>query len=411
MPYGHAKLSSQQIDTSRIIRPDYASPPYASLASVCQNFWRTNDNYHETGLCVTASGPEQRYVASSLRNIQALGTDRIEVLKSPKDIQRFCSLEANNPTSDSQGPGGGSIGYVNWSSGWADAEGAMRWMYREVASYNRVHFVTAAVTRLLISHSTNTVSGALLSSGKELTADLTILAAGAWSPALIDMRGICNATGQALAYLPLTADEQAMLSSNPTILNLSTGMFIITPSKGTLKVARHGHGYTNPTTIPHPEIPDENITISLPYTHVDANGANILPQEALSACRAFLGSIYPSLSTPERLWSKTRICWYADTPTHDFIIDYHPKYSGLFVATGGSGHAFKFLPLLGECVIECLMPGGERKWRRGFEEKWAWPRRRYDEGQWEGDGSRGGRKGMVLNEEMEMGKDKAEPKL
>jgi len=29
-------------------------------------------------------------------------------------------------------------------------------------------------------------------------------------------------------------------------------------------------------------------------------------------------------------------------PTGDFIVSYHPEHEGLFLATGGSGHGFKF---------------------------------------------------------------------
>jgi sarcosine oxidase/L-pipecolate oxidase len=384
-------------------------------------------------------------VGNSLRNVQDIGTDRISVLHSPTEIQKTCGLEANNSIAENGpgAPGGGSIGYVNWSSGWADAEGAMRWLYQEVASYNRVRFVTGTITRLLISHHTSTVSGALLSDGAKLTADLTVLAAGAWSPSLLDMRGTCKATGQPLVYLTLTPEEQEKLASVPTILNLSTGMFAITPSNNMIKIARHGHGYTNPVTIPHPEIPGETITVSLPYTHIDAQSGSqsqrqkekhsqkkhVVPLEARRACEDFLRSTHPSLweKLKERKWARERICWYADTPTHDFIVDWHPRYQGLFVATGGSGHGFKFLPVMGECVIERMFgvqdkPSTEEEkgsglggfsgekgesegkeswsWTRDFKDKWAWPRRRWDEGEWEGDGSRGGEKGMVLFEEL-----------
>jgi sarcosine oxidase/L-pipecolate oxidase len=43
-----------------------------------------------------------------------------------------------------------------------------------------------------------------------------------------------------------------------------------------------------------------------------------------------------------------------ETPTDDFIISNHPRHKGLVVATGGSGHAFKFLPTLGIYVSQVL---------------------------------------------------------
>ena len=393
--------NSKQIDTSRIIRPDYAAARYTRLATIAQNRWRTDfatEHYHEVGLCVTAWGPEQKYVTSSLENVRAIGTDKVEILNSPEDIQRVCGLEGKDPW------GNGSTGYIKWRSGWADAEGAMIWLREKVESLNRVKFVTKQVKKLLIDHKTNTVSGVRLSDSSELKADLTVLAAGAWTAALIDLRGICKATGQAICYMPISEEEQAKLGDCPTILNLSHGLFMIPPSKKLLKVARHGHGYLNPTTIPHPESddPSETITVSLPYTGVD-DPTQVVPAEGQRQCRDFLKAIHPTIASPSRPFTKSKICWYTDTRNGDFLISYHPKYSGLFVASGGSGHGFKFLPIIGDCIVECI----QGQTPEDFKGRWDWPAERVPEDQWPGDGSRGGPVGQVLQQEME----KSEAKL
>jgi sarcosine oxidase/L-pipecolate oxidase len=388
------------IDSSRIIRPDYAAAPYARLACNAQNRWRTDfapEHYHQTGLCVTAAGPEQKYVASSLANVQSIGTDKIEVCKCAEDVKRVCGLEGTDPH------GSGKTGYVNWSSGWADAEGGLRWLREKVEKLNRVKFVVGKVKKLSINHQKNTVSGVIFEDSSELRADLTILAAGAWSASLIDLRGICNATGQALCYMSISADEEATLSKNPTILNLSTGCFMITPSNRLLKVARHGHGYINPTTIPHPESanPNDTITISLPYTHVNDPNLSV-PVEGRRECRDFLTAIHPSLAIPSRPFTQTRICWYTDTRDGDFLISYHPKYKGLFVATGGSGHGYKFLPVIGDSILECVLG----RTPEDFKQRWKWPEERIPENMWPGDGSRAGPVGMVLKEEIAKGNTK-----
>jgi sarcosine oxidase/L-pipecolate oxidase len=342
-------------------------------------------------LGVTAWGPEQKYVSESLANVNAIGTDKTEVLRSPEDIRRACGLEGKDEW------GSGSTGYVNWSSGWANAEGAMMWLREEVEKLGRVKFLEASVKKLLINHKTNTVSGVQLCDTTSLKADLTILAAGAWTASLIDLRGICKATGQVLCYMPISSSEEARLSNHPTILNLSHGLFMIPPSNGLLKVARHGHGYINPTTIPHPEFEDPNdtITISLPYTHVDDPSQQV-PFEGQKQCRDFLASIQPSLATPSRPFTKSKICWYTDTRNGDFLISYHPTYKGIFVATGGSGHGFKFLPVIGDSIVECI----EGRTPEDFRGRWEWPEERVPEEMWKGDGSRGGPVGMVLGDEM-----------
>lgn len=48
----------------------------------------------------------------------------------------------------------------------------------------------------------------------------------------------------------------------------------------------------------------------------------------------------------------TRLCWYTDSYDNQFVIDFVPGKKGLMVATGGSGHGFKFLPNLGEHVVD-----------------------------------------------------------
>lgn len=65
------------------------------------------------------------------------------------------------------------------------------------------------------------------------------------------------------------------------------------------------------------------------------------------------------------------------------------------MATGGSGHAFKFLPVIGDCIVECVVG----RTPQDFKGKWEWPAERLPEEMWEGDGSRGGPMGMVLEEE------------
>jgi sarcosine oxidase / L-pipecolate oxidase len=329
------------------------------------------------------------------------GVLAIEALPTPQDIIRV-----------SRTPGAsGSLGYINRQSGWADAEAAMRYLRSRVESLNRVVFVQGTVQRLLFSDDGRRVLGARLAGSNQiLHADLTILAAGAWTPTLLDLRGILQATGQVLAYIPVSDAEALALSKTPCQINLSTGLFVIPPPAPSqhipspsfptrkrlfLKIARHAPGYSNVTTIPHPETDGQAISVSIPHTNpAGPLASQPLPPSATAPLRAFLSRILRapdgSSSTDyariaSRPFELTRLCHYADTPTGDFLLDYHPAYGKtLFVASGGSGHAFKFLPVLGRCVVECLR--GEC--RPEFRGKWAWRERRVV-GEWSTqDGSR-----------------------
>ena len=50
----------------------------------------------------------------------------------------------------------------------------------------------------------------------------------------------------------------------------------------------------------------------------------------------------------------TKMCLYCDTWDGDFWIGRDPDRQGLVVATGGSGHAFKFAPVLGGLTADAL---------------------------------------------------------
>ncbi|KAL9126903.1 MAG: hypothetical protein Q9217_004117 [Psora testacea] len=413
------------IDSSRIIRADYANPAYTKLAREAQGKWRAGfgkssngrDVYWQSGIVVSAGREGNEYVQSAQRNCEELGYET-ESLQGGRAIRRGVGFGGIRGGEEEGGEESvGFSGYINGASGWADAGAAMAGLMEEVVRLARqrnrdmeakggvgkVSFKTAKARRLLFTesasannHNRSRIVGVVLEDGAVLKAHLTILAAGAWTPSLIDLRGRAEASGQVLTYVPLTDAEAHDLRNLKILLNLSNGMFCIPPVKQVkgweLKVARHAYGYSNPTTVtPGPMPGQENIVASLPAAQFTP-----IPEEGKRACREFLGQLLPELK--DRPFSRTRICWYADTPTGDFIVDYHPRYEGLLVATGDSGHAFKFLPVLGERVVMALEGRLEEK----LKGLWKW--REGKVGWWvTEDGSRGGPKGSVLKEEWAKG--------
>lgn len=429
------------IDSSRIIRPDYANPAYSNLAAEAQEAWRSRYTregvYHESGLAVVAGSKGSEYVEAACRNVQdqpRKTEDRLEEpthverLDTPQDIRAILCLPPNHsprlgqPESEHLG----RTGYINRSSGWANAEGAMRIEMRRILEHRqdpaRLTLRRAKVDRFLFSRADNkskpSVTGVYLTDSSCLKADLIILATGAWTPSLLDLTGRVQSTAQCLAYLPLTTSEADSLSAMPVLLNLSTGCFVIPPALNTaspsaspilrsstatyeeeedayythhLKVAGHCHGYLSPRPI----------TVATPSSKIrlcpSLPSSSPVPPPALEGLREFLCSIFPSSSPlSSRLFSSSRLCHYTDTPTGDFLITYHPEYENLFLCTGGSGHGFKFLPVLGREVLKILeRRGGE--WQR----LWGWKDQHV--GEWKGDGSRGGEMGELLENAMKEG--------
>lgn len=75
-------------------------------------------------------------------------------------------------------------------------------------------------------------------------------------------------------------------------------------------------------------------------------------------------------------------------------------HKNLFLATGGSGHAYKFFPILGDKVVDALEGSLEPE----LQMLWAWPEEK-GEDVFEGteDGSRSGKKKLLLREELGKG--------
>ena len=52
-----------------------------------------------------------------------------------------------------------------------------------------------------------------------------------------------------------------------------------------------------------------------------------------------------------------KVCLYTNTPDKHFIIDRHPRHDRVFLATGFSGHGFKFQPIIGEILADLAVHG------------------------------------------------------
>lgn len=328
------------------------------------------------------------YVQGSWENVSRMAKDAgdeqgVEFLAGKGEIEQAVGT----------GGGNGDWGYLNRRSGWADAEGGMRWLRKKVEETGRVRFLQKEVQEL--AKEGERVVGVRTTAGELLNADLVILTTGAWTGKLVNLNGIATATGQVLTYLDITVEEQERLGKMPVLLNMSTGLFIIPPANQLLKVARHAYGYSNPVEMLDPDGSGQTISVSLPRTAVDDPGQWV-PVEGEAACRQALREMIPSLA--DRPFVKSRICWYTDTPKGDFLITYHPTFSGLFLATGGSGHGYKFLPVIGDRIVDVI----NGRCPEEFKEKWGWPQERVERVVTE-DGSRGGRPGLILDEEMRKG--------
>lgn len=351
-------------DINRIVRADYTNPLYAVLAEEALTEWQDGKwgqagRFHQSGLLMLA-GAKEGYIADALRLARERGqSNNVSEVHGVEEISDACKTDGFT----------GSWGYLNRNAGWADAAKCLQYAFERIQSTERVEFVVGKVVRLLSTEldaegAQPKVLGIVLEDGREVRADLTVLATGAHSPLLVDLRGIAAASAEILAYIELTTEEAHRLQAMPAIINLDKGWFILPPNGMTLKIARHGKGFANIRKVWHSQFAMD-IDMSTPC--LEADQAEKVRAIGLQACREAVRELLPWLI--DRPFEYTRICWYTDTTNGDFVIDYHPHMAGLFVATGGSGHAFKFLPVIGAQIVNAIQKCLSDEYRQ----LWKWP--------------------------------------
>ncbi|KAL2816975.1 FAD dependent oxidoreductase [Aspergillus granulosus] len=368
-------VDGSSVDISRIIRADYADPIYAQMALEAQEGWKTtySDFYHKSGFVLFTETPNV-YLQKSKETILEKGgyVDELSDLAQLRSL--YPAVEADVPKAQ---------GYHNPTGGWADAAGSIGRLASQ-CSVAGVSFITGRRgTVHSLRRSGTKVVGVNLVDGTHLSAAHVILATGAWSNRLIDLFHAAASSGQPVGFMQLTPEEAQKFAKVPVMINFTTGVFSFPPTPGTniLKFARHGYGYTTEATSEA-----TGRTVSGPKRDASNASSGYLPDDADQALREGVKQLFPSLQ--DRPWSNRRMCWYTDTPSGDFIIDHHPTLQGLFVATGGAGHGFKFLPVLGKYVADCF----ENKAPRELREKWRLKAPTDGAGtvNMSGDGSRGG---------------------
>ncbi|KND91998.1 L-pipecolate oxidase [Tolypocladium ophioglossoides CBS 100239] len=106
--------------------------------------------------------------------------------------------------------------------------------------------------------------------------------------------------------------------------------------------------------------------ISTPRTKYSNNPIGTVPLHGLSLMKEVVAEAFPELA--DFGFTDSKLCWYTDSIDNDYVIDFVPGYSdSLFICTGGSGHAFKFLPILGRHVKNRLGGVSDQ-----FTSLWKW---------------------------------------
>ena len=183
-----------------------------------------------------------------------------------------------------------------------------------------------------LDESDDRVRGIVLDNGQRIPADLVVITIGAWTPYILPFtQKFFRATGQPVFHLKPRQPELFAPERFPVFgADISTTGYYGFPlnREGVVKIANHGPGRE---------------------MSPDSSERAVTPQEE-EDLREFLSRTFPTLSNAPIVY--TRICLYCDTHDGHFWIAPDPERMGLVVATGDSGHGFKFAPVLGEIIAD-----------------------------------------------------------
>ncbi|MCS5518972.1 FAD-dependent oxidoreductase [Curtobacterium flaccumfaciens] len=174
-----------------------------------------------------------------------------------------------------------------------------------------------------------------LSDGSAVRTASVVAAVGSWAPTLVG--GLLAGRGAGLPAVRVTQEQPAHFPSHlpdaawPSFVHWADGddvYGLLTPGEG-VKVGFHGTG---------------------PVVDPDHRDFVPVPAEA-ERLQAYVARYVPGVDATKPEFIS---CLYDNSPDEDFVID---RVGPLTVATGFSGHGFKFAPLLGEMLAD-LATGG-----------------------------------------------------
>jgi len=357
-PPPHPEASST--DLSKIVRVDYGDDPFhLAFAEEAVEGWRRWNReapfraFHRDGLLLLAESMEPGSFERESRDALLRRGHTLERVDSRTLRERFPAWAE----------GRFREGYFNPDGGWSGSARIVAWM-ADRARAEGVRIVTGEARGLVVEH--GRAVGVEIGGDRTIRADAIVVAAGAWTPELVpDTVDALATVRQPVLHFSTDAPGAWQPPRFPVwtadIATLGWYGFPSTPD-GRIKIGHHGPGVGAPSESGGDADPED-----APFGDPrDRRAEPVVPASHVRRCRAFLREALPSLADAPLVGD--RLCRYCDTPDGRFWIDRHPGLDGLTVAAGGSGHGYKFAPVLGPIVASVVEDGhhpraGPLRWR------------------------------------------------
>ncbi|PPJ59837.1 hypothetical protein CBER1_04952 [Cercospora berteroae] len=364
-------------DWNKVVRADYDDILYCRLALEAQDIFNSEELFkpffHQTGIWWACRSD---YAQDVLNNYKKLGRKAdLKAITISEAKELFGGL-FNEADYD-----GVKEVLLNKTSGWAEAGDCLQAVTKKSIELG-VKYVVGEVQTLQFGNN-GQCTGVRLSNGQSLTATQTILSTGAFTSKLLEW------SAQSSGNNELRAGDRILAAG------ITTGMTTLNDKDyESFKDMPVGvQGYTAATgpfigSLP----PTKDRELKWWGQTIFSNNTEVLPGRFISAPPA--KSDYAQWDTSKRMkqdidyannvfygkkganWNfdKYRVCWDAFTTSADFIISPHSGAKGLYVATCGNFHGWKFFPVLGKYIVQML----EGQLEPELKEKWAWDRERPD---------------------------------
>lgn len=271
----------------------------------------------------------------------------------------------------------GNVGVLDTTGGVVVADKACRFALHRARALG-VRFVLDSQAGAFESYWYNKdgkVVGVKTQDGRTHPAAKIVMACGGWTPSLVpQLDGLCETTAGSVIMLKIPPDSPLFDRFAPErfpswmwkLWDGAEGGLYGFPrdDRGWMKIGYRGTKYTNPQVQPDGKLRSVPITRYTPgdkVTHI--------PEKAMQVFKHFLGEYLPEMAENGIDIELTRLCWYTDSFDNHYVVDDIPGQDTVMIATGGCGHAFKYLPNLGKWIVDIMEGVGME---RPLAQRWQW---------------------------------------
>ncbi|KAH7157715.1 FAD dependent oxidoreductase [Dactylonectria estremocensis] len=365
-------------DINKIVRDDYPDRLYMRMLAKAMPLWRKDElyktYYHEVGMLRVDS---TSFGEDSIASYREMGVANNSELLHVDEVRR--RWNGAFATADFKGV---DKVLFNPSVGFARADKALEAVIQAAVDLG-VEYVVGEMTSLEIGAKGEPTEGDCLGvhmrDGTTLRADKILLAAGARTASLLAQSAPDKtqlhagdrllATGAVSFYAKLHGAQKDKFATIPVLKNClpqvkGEGMSIL--DDGTIKfncdLCFTNYQVFPPTGEAMSVVPDQ----SMYNTWTGPRFLKFFEDRARRTLNGLYGKEVEKIKI-----EAYRMCWDASTPTHDFLVSPHPHCNNLYLATGGSFHGWKFLPVIGDYVVD-MMQGTLGS---DYVDRWAWDKK------------------------------------